>query len=57
LQRNRQHDLARSGNVLYTYAGPEIAVAATKSYLTQIIVMYLCALDLAQKRGTMTAQQ
>ena len=46
-----------AGNVLYTYAGPEIAVAATKSYLTQIIVMYLCALDLAQKRGTMTAQQ
>lgn len=46
-----------AGHVLYTYAGPEIAVAATKSYLTQIIVMYLCALDLAQKRGTMTAQQ
>ncbi|MDD4310892.1 MAG: SIS domain-containing protein, partial [Eubacteriales bacterium] len=46
-----------AGHVMYTYAGPEIAVAATKSYLTQIIVMYLCALDLAQKRGTMTAQQ
>ena len=46
-----------AGHVLYTYAGPEIAVAATKSYLTQIIVMYLAALDLAQKRGTMTAEQ
>ncbi len=44
-------------HVMYTYAGPEIAVAATKSYLTQIIMMYLCALDLAQKRGTITAQQ
>lgn len=37
--------------VLFTYAGPEIAVAATKSYLTQITVLYLFALDLAQKRG------
>ncbi|NLI53253.1 MAG: glutamine--fructose-6-phosphate transaminase (isomerizing) [Clostridiales bacterium] len=44
-------------HVLYTYAGPEIAVAATKSYLTQIIVLYLCALDLAQKRGVMTQRQ
>lgn len=43
--------------VLYTYAGPEIAVAATKSYLTQITVMYLIALDLAQKRGVMTDEQ
>lgn len=43
-----------AGHVLYTYAGPEIAVAATKTYLTQIIVMYLLALDLAEKRGTMT---
>ena len=41
-------------HVLYTYAGPEIAVAATKTYLTQIIVMYLAALDLAEKRGVMT---
>ncbi len=43
-------------SVLYTYAGPEIAVAATKSYLAQIIVMYLIALDLAQKRGEMSQQ-
>ncbi len=41
--------------VLYTYAGPEIAVAATKTYLTQITVLYLMALDLAQKRGRMSA--
>ena len=46
-----------AGKVLFTYAGPEIAVAATKSYLTQIIVLYLCALDLAQKRGEMTQAQ
>ena len=43
--------------VLFTYAGPEIAVAATKSYLTQIAVLYLTALDLAQKRGRMEAAQ
>ncbi len=43
--------------VLFTYAGPEIAVAATKSYLTQVTVLYLMALDLAQKRGAMTADE
>ena len=42
--------------VLFTYAGPEIAVAATKSYLTQLAVLYLTALDLAEKRGTMSEQ-
>lgn len=42
--------------VLFTYAGPEIAVAATKSYLTQLAVLYLTALDLAEKRGTMSKQ-
>lgn len=42
--------------VLFTYAGPEIAVAATKSYLTQLAVLYLMALDLAEKRGTMSEQ-
>lgn len=43
--------------VLFTFAGPEIAVAATKSYLTQIAVLYLTALDLAQKRGKMDQAQ
>ena len=38
--------------VLFTYAGPEIAVAATKSYLTQIAVLFLTALRLGQVRGT-----
>lgn len=42
--------------VLFTYAGPEIAVAATKSYLTQLAVLYLTALDLTEKRGTMSEQ-
>jgi glucosamine--fructose-6-phosphate aminotransferase (isomerizing) len=39
--------------VLYTYAGPEIAVASTKAFLTQIIAAYLVGLYLAQVRSTM----
>ncbi|MDO9485009.1 MAG: glutamine--fructose-6-phosphate transaminase (isomerizing), partial [Actinomycetota bacterium] len=39
--------------VLYTYAGPEIAVASTKAFLTQIIAAYLIGMYLAQVRGSM----
>ncbi len=42
-----------SDAVLYTYAGPEIAVASTKAFLTQIIAAYLVGLYLAQVRGVM----
>ena len=42
-----------SDAVVYTYAGPEIAVASTKAFLTQIIAAYLVGLYLAQVRGTM----
>lgn len=41
-------------NVLYTYAGPEIAVASTKAYITQVEMMVLLAVDLALKRGTLS---
>jgi glucosamine--fructose-6-phosphate aminotransferase (isomerizing) len=41
-----------SDAVLYTRAGPEIAVASTKAFLTQLIATYLVALYLAQVRGT-----
>ncbi len=44
-------------NVMYTYAGPEIAVASTKAYITQVEVMLLVAVDLAVKRGKMTAEE
>lgn len=44
-------------NVMYTYAGPEIAVASTKAYITQIEVMMMIAVDLAVKRGKMTADE
>jgi glutamine---fructose-6-phosphate transaminase (isomerizing) len=42
-----------SDAVIYTYAGPEIAVASTKAFLTQITATYLVGLFLAQTRGTM----
>lgn len=41
-----------SDNVLYTWAGPEIAVASTKAYNTQLSALYLIALDFAYKKGT-----
>ena len=40
-----------SDHVLYTYAGPEISVATTKAYSTQLIAMYLLAVQGAQVRG------
>ena len=41
-----------SDAVLYTHAGPEVAVASTKAHLTQLIACYLVALYLGQVRGT-----
>jgi len=40
-----------SDAVVYTHAGPEIAVASTKAFLTQLVACYLLALYLAQVRG------
>ena len=42
--------------VLYTHAGPEIAVASTKAFATQLIAMYLLGLHLGRTRGTMSAE-
>lgn len=41
-------------NVIYTMAGPEIAVASTKAYTTQVVVMYLMAMYFSELRGLMT---
>ena len=47
--------IARAADyVLYTYAGPEIAVASTKAYMVQMCVLYLFALRLAYARGAQT---
>lgn len=44
-------------DVLYTWAGPEIAVASTKAYTTQLVLMYILALYLAQERHTIPPEQ
>jgi glucosamine--fructose-6-phosphate aminotransferase (isomerizing) len=44
-----------SDAVLYTHAGPEIAVASTKAFETQLIAMYLVGLHLGRIRGTISA--
>lgn len=41
-------------NVMYTWAGPEIAVATTKAYSTQLIAEYLLAIKFAQVRAAVT---
>ena len=43
-----------SDDVFYTWAGPEISVASTKAYTTQLVSFYMIALDFAIKKGTIT---
>ena len=50
--------IARAADyVLYTYAGPEIAVASTKAYMVQLCVLYLLALRLAYARGRLSVEK
>ena len=44
-------------NVMYTWAGPEIAVATTKAYSAQLIALYLLAMKLARVRHTVTEEE
>ena len=44
-------------SILYTRAGPEICVASTKAYITQIIGLYLMGIYLARARGAMSAER
>ena len=46
-----------SSNVFYTLAGPEIAVATTKAYSTQLIATYTLAIQFAKIRGQITEEQ
>ncbi|PZE57628.1 glutamine--fructose-6-phosphate transaminase (isomerizing) [Curtobacterium sp. MCPF17_001] len=46
-----------SDAVIYTHAGPEVAVASTKAFLAQGVALYLLGLHLATLRGTLTAEQ
>ncbi|MFU8855469.1 MAG: glutamine--fructose-6-phosphate transaminase (isomerizing) [Deferrisomatales bacterium] len=45
-----------SDAVLYTHAGPEIGVASTKAFTTQLVTLYLLALYLASARGVLTRE-
>ena len=53
-QCGRQLHRPRSDYVLYTYAGPEIAVASTKAYMVQLCTLYLFAFRLAYARGRLS---
>jgi glucosamine--fructose-6-phosphate aminotransferase (isomerizing) len=44
-------------NVLYTWAGPEISVATTKAYSTQLAALYLLAVLFGDVRGTITGEE
>ncbi len=44
-------------DVIYTLAGPEIAVASTKAYTTQILCMYLLAIKAGKLRGTLSDEE
>lgn len=44
-------------NVLYTWAGPEIAVASTKAYVTQLVTLYAIALHFAHLRETISEEE
>lgn len=46
-----------SDDVFYTWAGPEVAVASTKAYTTQLVAFYMVALDMALKKGTITEEK
>lgn len=45
-----------SDDVFYTWAGPEIAVASTKAFTTQLVCLYLLALYMADLKGTVTKE-
>ena len=46
-----------SDDVIYTWAGPEISVASTKAYSTQLAVIYLLALYIGEKLGRLSAEE
>lgn len=46
-----------SHDVFYTWAGPEIAVASTKAYTTQIVSLYMIALNFALEKGSISLEE
>ncbi len=52
-----ESSLARdSHHVIYTHAGPEIGVASTKTFITQLVILFLLALRMGRELGTVSAQ-
>ena len=50
--------IARAADsVLYTHAGPEIGVASTKAFVTQLVALHLLSIRFGRARGTVTAEQ
>ena len=47
----------QSDSVLYTHAGPEIGVASTKAFTTQLVAFYLLALYLGRLRGVLSSEE
>jgi glucosamine--fructose-6-phosphate aminotransferase (isomerizing) len=47
----------QSDAVIYTHAGPEIGVASTKAFTTQVVALYLLALELAQSRRSLSSNE
>jgi glucosamine--fructose-6-phosphate aminotransferase (isomerizing) len=46
-----------SGAALYTHAGPEVAVASTKAFLSQVVASYLLGMYLGQQRGVLSPEE
>jgi glutamine---fructose-6-phosphate transaminase (isomerizing) len=58
ITNTRGSTLAReAASVLYTHAGPEIAIPSTKGFTTQVVALHLLALELAAVRGTLGAER
>jgi len=48
-----ESSLARdSDHVIYTHAGPEIGVASTKTFVTQLVILFLIAVRIGRELGT-----
>ncbi len=53
LESSIARECATSGGVMYTHAGPEIGVASTKAFTTQLVALYLLAIYLGRARGVL----
>jgi glucosamine--fructose-6-phosphate aminotransferase (isomerizing) len=58
ISNTERSSIARESDAtLYTYAGPEIGVASTKCFTTQLVALYLLAIHLGRRLGTLSAER